>query len=167
MIIFSGFAKYVRLGELDFKDDSDDAKPQDFDVIERLVHPKYQDTHYNDIGLLKLHTTVKFSAYIRPACLWPENQVSQERAIVTGWGTQHFLRTQKRSSHLHLAILSIMPESECKAQWKPKHRLEDGFKSDIQICAGARKDEDNKDACDVSLKKYFVLSSLLKCIISF
>lgn len=50
-----GYAKWVRFGDLDVSSESDEAVPQDVEIAERFVHPKYNNRiKYNDIALFKL-----------------------------------------------------------------------------------------------------------------
>ena len=78
----------MRVGDLNIKASSDDARPQDRRIAEMIKHPNYRPVvNYDDIGLLKLDRPVIFDAYVRPACLslvprFPDN----EKAIAAGWG---------------------------------------------------------------------------------
>lgn len=68
--MFSGNAKWVRLGDLDLSTTDDDAMPQDFTIIRRISHPDYQPpAKYHDIALLELDRIVSFTLYVSPACL--------------------------------------------------------------------------------------------------
>lgn len=86
LFCFSGPAKFVRLGELNYRTTTDDTETQDFTVIEIKKHPKYHNQHYDDIGLLKLNKAIRFTAYVRPACLYPVYTINEHKAIATGWG---------------------------------------------------------------------------------
>lgn len=68
--LFSGPAKYVLLGEMDYSGENDDAQPVKLNIVERIKHPEYTSRlKYNDIALLQLENDVIFNEYIRPACL--------------------------------------------------------------------------------------------------
>ena len=86
-----GPARWVRLGDLDLSTDKDDAKPEDFRIVEAINHPKYDPvTLYNDITLFKLDRKVMFNDYIMPACLFQTQEIDSDIAIVTGWGRLDF-----------------------------------------------------------------------------
>lgn len=77
----------VRLGDLNLNSDGDGAVPKDFAIEESIRHPKYSvKTKHNDIALLKLAGTVKFSTKIRPACLQQSADVSEQKLTATGYG---------------------------------------------------------------------------------
>lgn len=149
--------KYVILGELDQETTDDVASPLQFDVAERITHPKYiRRTSRNDIALLKLNQTVKFNSYISPACLWDSNKIPATEAIATGWGVN---ADGYKYSHLQEMYLDIINHTLCKDQlsklWAlgPKGDIQD----DSQLCAGSLTD--SIDTCDVS-------SDLIKSILS-
>ncbi|RZC37980.1 venom protease-like, partial [Asbolus verrucosus] len=57
-----GTVKWVRLGDLDLKNTTDDANPQDLSVDRFFAHPDYKPpSHYNDIALLKLEKKIDFA----------------------------------------------------------------------------------------------------------
>lgn len=86
LIIFNR-AKWVRLGELDIASDTDVAKPTDFSIVERVVHPDYKITeNYNDIALFLLDSAVIFSAFMKPICLNTDQNLNPKDLIATGWG---------------------------------------------------------------------------------
>lgn len=85
--LFSGYAKWVRLGDLDVSSESDEAAPQDVEIAQRFVHPKYSNrTKYNDIALFKLAKKITFNMYIRPICLYSGLHIDKQRSVITGWG---------------------------------------------------------------------------------
>ncbi|XP_044735903.1 serine protease snake-like [Chrysoperla carnea] len=148
-------AKYVRLGELDYAIDNDDADPQDFHIIQIEIHPEYEISSspvpvYNDIALFKLNKKATFTAYVRPACLWTKYDIYKSKAIATGWG--HTSEYPSRSTtRLQQATLSLIPHSECdlgRLTGYTARRLYKGIIDEIHICAGAGKnDVDLKDTC--------------------
>jgi len=52
----------VRLGELEFDNDQDDAQPEDFGVLALRPHPDFENPKlYNDIAVVKLDREVQLS----------------------------------------------------------------------------------------------------------
>lgn len=77
----------MRLGELDLGSDSDDARPEDFSITERINHPGYMPPLvYNDIALYKLDRDVSFNEYVYPICLQRYTRENFTNGTVTGWG---------------------------------------------------------------------------------
>lgn len=78
------------MGDLNYLTETDEAKPMDYQIDERIVHPDYQKPSlYNDIALFHLDQDVEFSSYVRPLCLngdpnWQSNL--SQFVIATGWG---------------------------------------------------------------------------------
>lgn len=71
-------------------------------VLQTILHPNYNSTtNNNDIALLRLHSSVTFSDYVRPVCLvghgssFPDNTMSW----ITGWGNVN--STGKMQTHIH------------------------------------------------------------------
>lgn len=81
----------MRLGELDHKSTTDDAKHEDYAIIERIDHPDYKPPQmYNDIALFKVDREIVFNYYIRPVCLHTVFDVSERVGIAAGWGRTEF-----------------------------------------------------------------------------
>lgn len=77
----------VRLGDLNLVSDADGADPKDFAIEELISHPKYSaKSKHNDIALVKLAGSVRFSTKIRPACLYQSPEVNQQKLTATGYG---------------------------------------------------------------------------------
>jgi len=81
------YAKWARLGELDYNSETADARPTDYEIVERIIHPNYKSPSlYNDIALFRLERDVHFSAYVRPICLNADNILTPSAVTATGWG---------------------------------------------------------------------------------
>lgn len=66
----------MRSGEFDVLVDHGNEAIHEVETI--ITHNKYrQDTNHNDIALIKLATPIKFSRFIRPACL-PEQEFAEK-----------------------------------------------------------------------------------------
>lgn len=84
-----GTPAVVRLGEHDLDNEYDHAV--DFDVDRVVRHPLYRGSSvYNDIALVKVKREVRFSSYIRPACLWTLDTINYTLAIASGFGQLGF-----------------------------------------------------------------------------
>ncbi|EFA12222.2 serine protease P60 [Tribolium castaneum] len=138
-----GQVKWVRLGDLDLKNTTEDADPRDFAVTRIYVHPKYKSaSHYHDIALLKINRSISIiSQYFRPACLQIEER-SGDHLQAIGWGKTDFFGDT--SSHLLKVNLTTVPYKECKQRFTSSRRLKEGIKDKEQICAG---DSEGGDTC--------------------
>lgn len=80
----------MQLGALDL-DKPDPTVTQNFTIIDIYAHPKYvsKNKYLYDIALFKLSSQVKFSAHVRPICLFTDADaaLSQTPAIISGYGT--------------------------------------------------------------------------------
>lgn len=145
----SGPAKYVLLGDLNLRSDTDDAQPRQFNILETMRHPDYKSPEkYNDIGLIKLTTTVTFNQYIRPACLPESNTIDTEHVIASGWGKLDFDKAV--SDSLQKVGLELIAHNECNDKYatQPSRYLRRGILNETQICAGSH--DSRKDTCQVS-----------------
>ncbi|XP_060869915.1 venom protease-like [Metopolophium dirhodum] len=141
--------RWARVGDLNYLSETDDARPMDYQIDQRIVHPDYQKPSlYNDIALFHLDQDVLFSSYVRPICLngdqnWqpsPSNIV-----IATGWG--RIKNAGPTSPDLLRVTLDIIPSSLCKTNYASvgKKQLMRGIVEDSMICAGYAGGE--KDTC--------------------
>lgn len=55
-----------------------------YDVIEARLHPGYKSYSIDNVGLFKLNTVVRFTQFIRPACLVKERQPPGSKGVVIG-----------------------------------------------------------------------------------
>ncbi|XP_002055861.3 venom protease [Drosophila virilis] len=137
----SGAVNVVRLGELDFDSDKDDAQPEDFGVRNTTEHPSYKyPIMYNDIALIELDRGVRFSVYKHPACLPFNDGNRYDSFVATGWGQTTFAGTD--SSKLRKAKLEGFhlkcPEIDDIVN------LPNGFNASTQMCIGST---DTNDTC--------------------
>ncbi|XP_017125331.1 serine protease snake [Drosophila elegans] len=129
-------AKYVvRLGELDYESSADDARPQDFRVVNYVVHPAYGEdddtgSRRNDIALVELDREATFNEYVAPACLPSANGNDHLQVTAAGWGAT--AEGGHSSSHLLKVTLERFEEEQCT------QRLEHKIDRRTQLCAGSR-----------------------------
>lgn len=140
--------KYVRLGDLDYESDEDDAGVSQFNVKEIIVYPESnQRSYYNDIALLKIDGKVEFNQYIQPACLPHADTMLAETVVAIGWGATSLPST--RQSKLQKVQLNPVPFEDCMESYKTNSRLLQGILNETQVCAGAKKG--GRDACSVGV----------------
>lgn len=73
---------FVRLGDQNLFDAYDGAEPVDYQIKNFVKHEKYDSSEkLNDIALVELEKSVKFTAFIRPACLIDSNYVGKVIAV--------------------------------------------------------------------------------------
>lgn len=146
--------RYVRLGDLDYSTNKDNASYQDFNVSKALKHPNYTYPFtYHDIALLKLDRPAIFDDFVRPACLHTKKDIDASNAelVVAGWGKTQAL-ADEGSSSLRKAAVAIFPYDVCSQVYlQDRKKLNKGIVEEFQICAGSYVDENN--TCEVI--KYF------------
>lgn len=144
----------VLLGEYDLRSnpDCDPADPTDcadpvveVPVQQIIKHEAYQDTQeHNDIALLRLQWSVRYSYFIKPICLpfapalRQKNHVG-ERFDVAGWGRTEY---ETRSSIKLRVSVEGVDNGRCGSVYKgavPQQVI-----IDSQMCAGGSS---NRDSC--------------------
>ncbi|XP_060515950.1 serine protease snake-like [Cylas formicarius] len=125
--------KIIRLGELDFSR-SDDSEHVDYDIQQIIVHPNYRyPQKYHDIALVQSTRTIKFTKYIRPACLYTKIDVGQNSLIATGWGKTDF--AADNSDKLLKVTLRLYSNDECIRTYRTNKYIPLGIQSNM-LCAG-------------------------------
>ncbi|XP_017845989.1 phenoloxidase-activating factor 3-like isoform X2 [Drosophila busckii] len=137
-----GAVNVVRLGELDFAIQTDDADPEDFGVQNTIEHAdfKYPEL-YNDIALIQLNRIVRFNAYKQPACLPVDNGDRVDNFIATGWGDT---KLAGRASTRLLKVELNNYGNDCPTA-KDIEELPNGFNASTQLCIGS---SEQKDTCN-------------------
>ncbi|XP_063907489.1 serine protease snake-like [Zophobas morio] len=139
--INAGNATWVRLGVSKLTDGNN---RQQIRIAARIAHPDYRtDSHYHDIGLLRLEKPAKMNSYARPACLYLSPNIRAERAIATGWGQTSW--GGEGSNDLLKVIIELFTQNVCDEFYRNQRKLKRGILNDIQVCAGSMKEE--KDTC--------------------
>ncbi|XP_017039977.1 serine protease snake-like [Drosophila ficusphila] len=136
-----GTVNVVRLGELVFDSDKDDAEPEDFEVLELKTHPNFQfPVLYNDIGLVRLVRKVTFSNYKLPACL-PLNDGSQvEYFTAIGWGQTKYNKFEPSQELMEVQLQNF--GQSCRQTIESNEDLPKGYNAESQLCVGSREHED-------------------------
>ncbi|XP_011863984.1 PREDICTED: uncharacterized protein LOC105559932 [Vollenhovia emeryi] len=144
-----GSPTWVRLGDLNLAQTTDNARPQTIAIEESIRHPDYKyQSEYHDIAILRLEKEVTYDAFIRPACLpvdWPD--VGQnDKAVATGWGIVEWT-DDKSSDNLLKVTLQLVSHEACNKSYfvgGNTNQLPSGIVNEWQICAG---EVDRKDTC--------------------
>uniref|UniRef100_A0A6P4EZN1 Serine protease snake-like n=1 Tax=Drosophila rhopaloa TaxID=1041015 RepID=A0A6P4EZN1_DRORH len=139
-----GSVNIVRLGELVFDSDKDDAEPEDFEVLERKAHPDFRyPVLYNDIGIIRLSGEVRYNRYKLPACLPLSGGDQLASFTAIGWGQKGFTQYEQ-SKELRKVVLQNYGQS-CRRTTEPSEDLPEGYKADSQLCVGS---PGHKDTCN-------------------
>lgn len=134
----------MRLGDLDLKSKDDGSIHADYNIRNVIVHPNYRYPYkYNDIALIKLTNQVKFTKYIRPACLYNKEDLEYSQAIATGWGKIDYVSTEMNDKLLKVS-LNIYDNRYCAKTYAGEKNLPRGI-TDNMLCAGVL--EGGKDTC--------------------
>ncbi|KRF80346.1 uncharacterized protein Dvir_GJ22323, isoform D [Drosophila virilis] len=141
---FSSPKYVVRLGELDYNSTTDDAQPQDFQLVNYVVHPAYAEddngARINDIALLELDRNATLNEHVAPACLPPASGDEHFDLNAAGWG--HTQNSGQKSTHLLTVGLQRYSDRVCS------ERLESRIISRTQFCAGSGSANSNADTCN-------------------
>ncbi|ALC46204.1 CG18420, partial [Drosophila busckii] len=142
IIFVSGAVNVVRLGELDFAIQTNNADPEDFGVQNTTEHTdfKYPEL-YNDIALIQLNRIVRFNAYKRPVCLPVDNGDRVDNFIATGWGDT---KLAGRASTRLLKVELNNYGNACSTA-RDIEELPNGFNQSTQLCLGS---SEHKDTCN-------------------
>uniref|UniRef100_D3TQ99 Fat body serine protease n=1 Tax=Glossina morsitans morsitans TaxID=37546 RepID=D3TQ99_GLOMM len=124
---------WVRLGELDYTTNTDDALPQDIEIKNVIPHRHYNSTRlikYHDIALVEMANEAIINDYVRPACLSLLDGNGFDQFLAAGWGYP----LSEPSSHLHKVRLDRLDDDICFGKVR-RHHLERGINNRTNICA--------------------------------
>ncbi|XP_013138646.1 PREDICTED: venom serine protease Bi-VSP-like [Papilio polytes] len=139
----NGSVNYALLGTL-YKNDTRSGEL--YHIVQRIRHPKHSSwTLQNDIALLKLHTRVRFSEFIRPACLtFPgAKEFEQNFGIVAGWGSTGE-KSNTSDKLLKGTIYQEYNHTVCKEKMKRTRFVWD---NETMICAKSGVLRPKQDTC--------------------
>ncbi|KAL9897026.1 melanization protease 1-like isoform X1 [Glossina fuscipes] len=123
----------VRLGELDYSTNTDDAVIQDYEIKNIIPHHEYRSTtlnKYNNIALIEMANEAFFNDYVRPACLSLIDDNNFRQFVTAGWGYP----PSQPSGHLHKVKLDRLDDEKCFGKVKRSH-LEKGINNRTNMCA--------------------------------
>nr|CAI5846163.1 unnamed protein product [Callosobruchus analis] len=139
-----GDVQVIRLGTTTLQTET--LESMDYRVLRKIPHPLYATgQQYNDIALIELDGTVKFTEYILPICLDDGNGYTGIKLIATGWG--RLQATGSVSKELQKVDLDYFPQDICQEKYSKvsKRDLPYGIDWQTQICAGSETEV--KDSC--------------------
>ncbi|XP_017129144.1 venom protease [Drosophila elegans] len=139
-----GSVNIVRLGDLEFDTNTDDADPEDFEVKDHTLHPDYSyPALYNDISVVRLSKAVTFNEYKHPACLPFADGRSVSSFIAIGWGQ---LEIVPRTENKKLQKVKLDNyNTRCTITTEKNEELPEGYNHTTQLCIGSTK---HKDTCN-------------------
>lgn len=160
-----GNVSYVRLGDVLIDGSSETGR--DFRITRRILHPEYMPPLvYNDIALLELHRKVKFTPYIKPACLFsqPELDVLKKYSLeATGWGLTD--NGGPRSTVLQTIRLPVYPFEECSKKFGTNRRHNRGLQPVTQLCIGGIESKDTCQGDSGGPVQIYLYTKRLHCIV--
>lgn len=151
LIVCSGPASHVLLGDLNYGSSTDDSQPRQYRIVDRIKHERFKyPSKYDDIALVKIDGPVQLNNYIRPACLPLSPSIDSKNVIASGWGRVNY--KSDVSEHLQKVVLEIFTHQECNLSYFNEigRQLKRGIVDETQLCAGSHIDQ--KDTCQVSPK---------------
>ncbi|XP_067616725.1 serine protease gd-like [Eurosta solidaginis] len=108
------------------------------DLRNLLIHPDYSDKSLPDadIAILQMQTTVSFSEFIRPICLWSESSdnslIVSRTAFVAGWGADE--EGREVTALPKMVDTAIVSDNECLRSSEVYSKLT----TPRTLCAGNR-----------------------------
>ncbi|KAF6207920.1 hypothetical protein GE061_016369 [Apolygus lucorum] len=136
--------RWVRLGDLDYTLETEDAKPIQRRIVRMVPHPQFKlPKIYHDVLLIEMNQTVVFNDYVAPICLHRTFEIPSPKATVVGWGRTGY--ADDVSSYLQEADISLVDHDECFRLFGTDAGVPRGIDKMAQICAG--ESDGSKDSC--------------------
>ncbi|EDV53271.1 venom protease [Drosophila erecta] len=139
-----GSVNIVRLGDLEFDTDIDDADPEDFTVSDFTIHPDYYYPEmYNDISVVRLSRPVTFNEYKHPACLPLHDGRSVSSFIAIGWGQLEIIPRMENKKLQKVKLYNY--GTRCRLTAEKNEELPEGYNATTQLCIGSNE---HMDTCN-------------------
>ncbi|XP_066153841.1 limulus clotting factor C-like isoform X2 [Euwallacea fornicatus] len=126
LVLYFGKYNLIRFG----------SEVQDRQIDSITVHPDYNATIlFNDLAVLKVDSPVEINNFVRPCCLWQDQDTNLENLVgkkgtVVGWG---YNEHGQLSQNLMKAEMPIVSTSNCLFSNRDFFSI---FLSDKNFCAG-------------------------------
>nr|ACN38234.1 serine protease 14 [Anopheles gambiae] len=141
----------VRLGEWDLSSTTDQEDdfyadaPIDLDIEKIIVHPGYNlqdESHHNDIALIRFNREINYSSTIRAICLPLSNSLRNRKhaglsSYAAGWGKTETASASQKKLKVELTVVDV---KDCS----PAYRRNGISLDSTQMCAGGIR---GKDTC--------------------
>ncbi|KAK0159122.1 hypothetical protein PV328_010045 [Microctonus aethiopoides] len=157
----------VRLGSVRLDDEGDNV--QEILINNIIPHPKYKRSQvYNDIALIKLSKSIKWTTTVKPICLQTKALESIDinvnvSLIVAGWGATDI--DQDSSMHLMKSpSLKLVPRKDCGESYTGFRQLPRGL-DDKVLCAIDADISRHADTCQGDSGGPFIMRMLTEDII--
>ncbi|XP_073948008.1 uncharacterized protein isoform X2 [Choristoneura fumiferana] len=115
-------------------------------VSDIRVHPSYNASSYSrDVSVLKLREQVRYTDFVRPACLWPDNEIDLSNVIgkkgsVVGWGFDDKGLATEELTLVEMPVVDqetcIRSYSEFFARFTSEYTYCAGYKDGSSVCNG-------------------------------
>ncbi|XP_067616884.1 uncharacterized protein [Eurosta solidaginis] len=123
----------ARIGDINLMKDEKYVEPQMYRIRKIYIQPEYDGiTHYNDIALLQLNTSVDFSEFVRPIKLWSRSDLPFSMAFAMGYGATSFARAP--TQQLTDFNMTIIANDECNERLPQLGEIPHGIVESL-ICA--------------------------------
>ncbi|XP_012878987.1 PREDICTED: putative serine protease 47 isoform X1 [Dipodomys ordii] len=113
---------------------------QNMSVSRIIIHPEFEKLHPfgNDIAMLQLHQSVKFTSYVVPVCLPPTDlQLPSHMACwITGWGRLSEDMKLLPPFSLQEAKVNLVENKLCNTLYGQVSGNDKGYVHEEMLCAG-------------------------------
>ncbi|KXJ74057.1 hypothetical protein RP20_CCG014447 [Aedes albopictus] len=132
--------EFVRFAVVDLTKNEDEF---DIDIESFIRHPSHSFRRsYHDIALIRLAERLRFSALVRPACLWTDVDTYPSSVIATGFGGMDV--AEEGSNTLRKVQLDVQDLSDCNKQFLGTRNFPRGMSENL-LCIGSSGG--GKDTC--------------------
>ncbi|XP_017768686.1 PREDICTED: serine protease persephone-like [Nicrophorus vespilloides] len=124
---------YVRVGDSNLTSNTDKLDPQNFTVVNAIMHPNYtKPLRYHDIGVLELDRPIIVNKFAKPACLHFNERISETNLKLVGFNDN------SATNFLYTLTVAEADKRVCNFHFNLpmyKELLPDGQDLKTQICA--------------------------------
>ncbi|XP_069683971.1 serine protease gd-like [Periplaneta americana] len=135
----------VYLGRYDLRNRKEEGS-QEKEVKKVFVNPSFNTTNLEaDIALLILSSTVEYTLYVRPACIWNQrntdlSQIIGNEGVVVGWGLDEAGQTRNKLKMVKMPVVNtttcIWSNPTFFSQFATRTSFCAGFRNGSSVCNG-------------------------------